>query len=483
MSYWRPMIRKGLYGPPLAALIAAIALAPAFAFPMVSHSGYLFGIAAILVGRALIGTAGTVSAGVVVTIVAPLLDRRAGIPIGEGITRFLLFVAIAFAITYWTERIRRYELASAAGIGELAGREAVLRSILDTGPDAMLTMDARGVVTRFSAAAEKMFGWRPGEVVGHNVSMLMPEPYQGEHDGYIERYLRTGDRQIIGKSREVIGQRKDGSTFPMMLHVGEFRVGESLEFTGFVHDLTALAGAKAQGEELRNQLSHVWRMNSLGEMAAVLAHELNQPLSAISNYMRGARNIVTASETPDEDLITAVDQAGAQALRAGEIIRRMRAMLARDTDARTPQSLRDLIVEMDALVAIMARDSDARVAYELTEGEDIVAVDRIQIQQVIGNLVRNALEAMKDQAIRRVEVVSLRDGDRMVVRIEDSGPGLGDKSPETLFEPLVSTKSQGMGLGLSISRAILADHDGTIWVEESRLGGVAFCFSLPSSAQ
>jgi two-component system sensor kinase FixL len=466
--------------PTAMAITGLLLMPPAFLPHMLSHSSYLFGMAAVLISATRAGAAGALTSGAMVIIAALFIDRRAGIGEAESLIRAVIFLFVAISVAYGARALAIVQASSSKAIGELAQKEAVLRSIFDTGPDAMLVIDSRGIVLNFSLAAERLFGWSPAEVIGHNVSMLMPSPYQREHDGYIGRYLGTGERRIIGKSREVRGLRKDGSHFPMVLHVGEVQLGAERRFTGIVHDLTALNEAHDRTQQLRNQLTHVWRMNSLGEMAAMLAHELNQPLTAISNYVRGARSLVYRMELEDEELLDALEKAGAQAIRAGEIIRRTRAMVAREAGEPQESSLGELISEIELMMGLIARESDVPVRYRLEPGPDVVWVDRIQIQQVVGNLVRNAVEALRGHPERVLQISSEKSSNGWIVRVEDSGPGIPTEIANQLFEPLTSTKHRGMGLGLSICRTIIEHHQGAIWVEKSRLGGAAFCFSLLS---
>jgi two-component system sensor kinase FixL len=182
---------------------------------------------------------------------------------------------------------------------------------------------------------------------------------------------------------------------------------------------------------------------------------------------------------PDDDLLEAVDQAGAQTIRAGEIIRRMRSLISTNNADHRPESLASLISEIDFMVNLLARDAEITVRYRLAEGPDDVMVDRIQIQQVVSNLVRNATEALRDRAVRIVEINTKKLPGGWQVAVEDSGPGIAPDMADKLFYPLASGKKQGMGLGLSVSRAIIEHHHGSLWVEKSRLGGAAFCFNLP----
>lgn len=177
-------------------------------------------------------------------------------------------------------------------VEELNGREAHLRSILATVPDAMVVIDKSGVIQSFSATAERLFGFQPEEVQGRNVSMLMPSPYRQEHDGYLLRYMTTNERRIIGVGRVVVGQRKNGTTFPMELSVGEVLLEGRRQFTGFVRDLSERQEHEKRLHGLQAELLHISRLSTMGEMASALAHELNQPLSAIANYLQGSKRLL-----------------------------------------------------------------------------------------------------------------------------------------------------------------------------------------------
>ena len=177
--------------------------------------------------------------------------------------------------------------SAAISTQDLIAREAHLKSILDTVPDAMIVIDPRGIVQSFSSAAERLFRYTAGEVIGKNIKMLMPQPYRDGHDGYLKRYAETGERRIIGVGRVVVGERKGGSTFPMELSVGEMRSSNKTYFTGFIRDLTERQNTETRLQELQSELVHISRLTAMGEMASTLAHELNQPLSAIANYLKG----------------------------------------------------------------------------------------------------------------------------------------------------------------------------------------------------
>lgn len=362
----------------------------------------------------------------------------------------------------------------------LRTREAHLRSILETVPDAMVVIDEEARIQSFSATAVRLFGYPPEEVIGENVKMLMPAPYREQHDSYMQRYSRTGERRIIGIGRVVVGQRKDGSTFPMELAVGEMRSGGIRYFTGFIRDLTERQQTETRLQELQSELVHMSRFTALGEMASTLAHEINQPLTAITNYLKGCRRILERMEGEAVPMLRdAVNEAGEQALRAGQVIRHLREFVARGESERHIESLPKLIEEASALSLVGAKEQGVRVAFDFDPNAPFVLADRIQIQQVLLNLIRNALEAMQETSHRELKVATrLVDDAHVELSVEDTGPGLAPEVAAQLFQPFVTTKKHGMGVGLSICRTIVEAHGGKIWAESNRGEGTMFRFTL-----
>lgn len=366
----------------------------------------------------------------------------------------------------------------------LEAAEARLRSILQTVPDAMVIIDERGRIESLSKTAENLFGYAAEEVSGRNVSILMPSPYRQQHDGYIERYLATGERRIIGIGRIVVGQRKDGTTFPMHLTVGELRTGERHHFTGFIRDLTDQQMTEERLKELQSEVTHMSRFTALGEMASTLAHEINQPLTAISNYLKGSQRLLERMDGEQVALLRdAVGKAADQALRAGHIIRRLREFVARGESERRIESLPKLIEDASTLALVGARENGIKVTMRLDPQADLVLADRIQIQQVLVNLIRNAIEVMADGGPSRhldIATACVAEG-QVEVTVADTGAGLAPEVARQLFQPFVTTKSKGMGLGLSICRTIVEAHGGKIWVASPPEGGTVFHFTLRSA--
>ena len=363
----------------------------------------------------------------------------------------------------------------------LEAAEARLRSILQTVPDAMIIIDERGRIESISMTAEHLFGYAPEEVSGRNVSLLMPSPYREQHDAYIQRYLSTGERRIIGIGRIVVGQRKDGTTFPMHLTVGELRTGERHHFTGFIRDLTDQQITEERLKELQSEVTHMSRFTALGEMASTLAHEINQPLTAISNYLKGSLRLLDRMDGEQVALLKdAVGKAADQALRAGHIIRRLREFVARGESERQVESLPKLLEDASTLALIGARENGITVTFRLDPRADQVLADRIQIQQVLVNLIRNAIEVMIEGGpARRLDVATTAGPeDQVEVTVGDTGAGLTPEVARHLFQPFVTTKRKGMGLGLSICRTIVEAHGGKIWVTSPPEGGTVFHFTL-----
>lgn len=359
--------------------------------------------------------------------------------------------------------------------------EAHLRSILATVPDAMVVIDERGLMLSFSAAAEKMFGFSEQEVLGENVSMLMPSPDRERHDAYLHKYLETGERKIIGIGRVLTARHRDGYTFPIELAVGEAWVAGRRIFTGFIRDLTERQRTELRLQDLQSELAHVGRVSEVGTLASALAHELNQPLTAVANYCETARDLLAGpldGETVDV-LREALDDAARQSVRAGQIVRRLRDFITHGQTERRVERLSRLINEANALALVGSREHGIEVQVDLDPAAKSVLVDRIQIQQVLVNLIRNAIDAMGGSRERLLGVSTRRDEDGWIrVTVSDTGSGISETVAEQLFQPFVTSKESGMGIGLSICRTIIEAHGGRIWFEPGRRGGTLFHFTL-----
>ncbi|WP_341898269.1 PAS domain S-box protein [Ferrovibrio terrae] len=389
--------------------------------------------------------------------------------IGLGVTAALV---LAFGLSY-RETIR-------------AERQAAerFRAVIDNAHDAIIAIDAQGSVEMFNRAAERIFGYHAHEVIGRNVHMLMPEPYHGEHDGYLRSYIQTGKAKIIGTGREVQALHKSGTVFPIDLSIGEMRSGSNRGFIGVIRDITERHQSERQVRELTAELVHISRLSAMGQLSSSLAHELNQPLTAIMNYAEAARQMVELSGERSlpkvkEFLAKTVEQAE----RAGQIIRRLRSFVEKGPVERSLEELNKVVLDASNLAAIGVRVDGIRMHFDLDDTLPPISIDKIQIQQVVVNLVRNAVEVLHEAQRRELTIRTRSDAGSQEVSVCDTGPGLDPAIAQKLFTPFLTTKKDGMGIGLSISRSIIEAHNGQLWAEANPGGGTIFCFRLPLIAQ
>jgi len=502
--------------------------------------------------------------------------------------------------------------AKTRGAGTRGGRE--FKALLDAAVDAIIVIDHRGTVEEFSLAAERMFGYSADEVIGHNVKLLMPEPFRSAHDGHLERYEQTRVTRIIGIGREIQSRRKDGTVFPCELAVGrvpdvepprfvgfirdltrhkeaaeqlkrseaeltlaqalanlgnyvlhphgdgldyfsaqlyrildvpagttsvtredffqkwvhasdrdrvleafrrldaggtqldiEYQVvlrngrirhlhhiaqavhdqdGRVLKHVGTVHDITDRHHAEDEARQLQERLTHFSRLSTMGEMAAGLAHEINQPLSAIATYAQACQRLLRQDEPDIPDVITALEQVNAQALRAGEVIRRLRNFVKNREVTREWVNCERLLDDLRTLAETDARLHNVRLRIDAERDLPAVHADPIQLQQVVLNLVRNAIDATLECPEDRREIVlmarHMAEG-QVQVTVADQGSGLAAGAERQLFNPFFTTKATGTGLGLAISHSIIRAHGGRLWHTSNGQCGTCFHFTLPAS--
>ena len=477
VSTQNPLIQYGI-------ALVAVAVAWLVRILLIPIAGaeapYLLFVPAVLVAAAFGGLGPGLLATALATALGLLVSTAVASLSTAEILNAIMFALIGAGIAWGGEQLRRSRIQASTSTANALAREAHLQSILDTIPEAMIVIDERGVVQSFSSAAERLFGYTPAEVLGTNVKRLMPSPYRESHDGYLGRYLQTGERRIIGIGRVVVGERKDGSTFPMELAVGEMRSSNQRFFTGFIRDLTERQQTEARLQELQSELVHISRLTAMGEMASTLAHELNQPLSAIANYLKGSRRLLDDNSDEQSAMLRdAMDKAGDQAIRAGQIIRRLRDFVARGESERRVESVKKLVEEASALALVGAKDQGVRVRFQFDPTIDLVLADKVQVQQVLLNLMRNAIEAMQGRKQRDLLISTIPAEDGMIaISVTDTGTGIAPEMASQLFQPFVTTKPQGMSVGLSISRTIVEGHGGQITCEPNPVGGTIFRFTL-----
>ncbi|MEM8811466.1 MAG: PAS domain S-box protein [Pseudomonadota bacterium] len=358
-------------------------------------------------------------------------------------------------------------------------REALLRSIVATAPDAIVTIDDRGTVLSFSPAGETMFGYHHDEIEQRSVNLLMPDSHAAAHDGYIKHYLDTGEARIIGKPRVLSARRKSGAIFPIRLTVGEAQHANGRFFVGFIEDLTRQEETRQRLEAVQAELERTARLSTMGEMTAALAHEINQPLTG------------AISATEAADLILERDGIGeghkvrrqlAQGLgdmqRVAEIVRHIRRFLQTGAPDLRPTSLNDIVREA-SLLAIMGANPEIALTLHLDRGLQPVAIDRVQVQQIVVNLVRNAVDAVAEADEKAITVSTERSDTHVYITVADTGKGIPADIADHIFEPLVTSKPNGLGLGLAIARRLIRAHGGTLTAGETAGGGVVFKVHLP----
>jgi two-component system sensor kinase FixL len=370
---------------------------------------------------------------------------------------------------------------STSGLTVAEDQATRLESMIHAIPDAIITIDERGLISFFSAAAERMFQYKAEEVIGQNVKILMPAPYRVEHDGYLDRYLRTGERRIIGLGRIVVGRRKDGTTFPIELAVGEALAKGRHIFTGLIRDISDRQETERRLHEVQADLIHVSRLSAMGELASALAHELNQPLTAISNYLLAAQQLIQRGPEHAERAIDIIGKSIDQAMRAGQIIRQLRSFVQKGHVERVPAEIGKVVDEASALAFIGLKEKGVRVSVERQDDLPQVPIDRIQIQQVLINLIRNAVDAMEGENRRDLIIRMSADHMEATISIADSGSGIPAGMEDRLFNAFATSKPTGMGVGLSISRTIVEAHGGRLWFEANPSGGTIFHVALPLS--
>jgi len=359
-----------------------------------------------------------------------------------------------------------------------------LQALLDAAVDAIIVIDDRGAITTFNAAAERLFGYAAAEVLGKPVDLLMPEPYHSEHRGYIDRYLSTGEPRIIGVGREVLGRRASGETFPIALSVGEVHGTSCRSFVGIIRDLSAQKAAEMRTRSLEGRLAHVGRFDLMGEMTAGIAHEINQPLSAIATYAQAARRILERDQPAMTMLIDVCRKIDEQALRAGRVIENLRKFI-RKQDVRTESlDVNAVVKDILNLVNADAHAEGIRVTTKYGNNLATVRANEIQLQQVLLNLTRNAVDAMRGTLNKDlgIEIETQRGSDGGVqITVADHGPGVSSHLGEAIFHPFVTTKLEGLGVGLAISRTIVQSCGGTLNYRDNPAGGAVFAVHLPSA--
>ena len=356
---------------------------------------------------------------------------------------------------------------------------AYLASIVESSDDAIIGKTLDGIITSWNKAAERMFGYEATEICGKAVTLLIPPNRFPEEDEILGR-LRRGERIDHFETERV---RKDGRTIAVSLAVSPIRDrgGRIVGASKIARDITEQRATEKQLLELQSELLHAARLGTMGQMAAAITHELNQPLSAINNYLGGIARLLSDFAAP-QNVAVALDKAREQTSRAGEVIRRLRDFAVRGESNLRVENVDEIVEQILKLALVDAKVREVTTHVQLTPGVKKVLADKIQIGQVVLNIARNAIEAMEEYSSERILTIATGTDDlsqEVVVRISDTGPGITPEVKAHLFQPFVTTKDKGMGIGLSICHGIVQSHGGMLSVEPNEPNGTTFVIRLP----
>lgn len=366
--------------------------------------------------------------------------------------------------------------------------ESRFQLVVEAAPNAMVMIDQAGAIVMVNAQAEHDFGYPRNELLGQPVEILVPERFRGHHPGLREAFFASPQARPMGVGRELYGLRKDGSEFPVEIGLNPIETDEGAMVLSAIVDITerkmaetALKDSQTQLQDLHAELLHLSRLSAMGQMAATVTHELNQPLTAIANYLETADLVLGRDgDLPVSRVRDLVGRAAEQALRAGQIIQRWRGIASRTDGAKRIEAIAPLVKEAAELAIIGTKLRGINITIHDGSGDSAIVGDKIQIQQVLLNLLRNAAEATADQERRDIVLLTEAHENDVEISVIDNGPGLPAEVQRKLFQPFVSTKATGMGVGLSICHTIIAAHDGRLWAEPNPDGGTIFRISLPA---
>jgi len=419
---------------------------------------------------------------------APYIRFYAGVPLTvNGETVGTLSVLDPRPRAYDQTLVSRLKLLAEACEAELTERHrtAAMRQALIASADALIDCDAAGLVVGWSEGATRLFGFTAEEALGADVTIIIPPEQQQAHRQGMRRWRESGSARL-GRRLELPARRRDGSDLDIELWMSVSHECGAPRIHANIRDISArrsqardVERAEARSRDLEAQLNQVWRLNSLGEMAATLAHELNQPLGAATTYIHASQHVLHKADAIGRSASQTLDLAKAQLLRAGSIIRRMRELLSHDRRDLQVERVSEMVADLSAVLSLIQSDAGVRLEIIIDEANDYVRAERIQFQQAVINLVRNAAEALAGCPNGLIKVVGRASSvGAFELSVMDNGPGVPPDQLDTIFRPLMTTKTSGMGLGLSVTRTIVERHGGTLDVTRSDLGGAAFTFCL-----
>lgn len=375
----------------------------------------------------------------------------------------------------------REMMGSLVDVTEQTVALAETRAILDAAVDGIIIIDESGIIETVNPAACRLFGYPREALIGHSVNRLMNPGDRARHDGYLARYLVTGEASIIGIGREVIGRTASGEDIPLYLAVSDIRLDGRRRFAGILRNLTEQHATREALASQREKLAHVGRLSTMGEMTASIAHEINQPLTAISMYAQASLKLLEREGSRDK-VRDALEKLNVQSLRAGAVIERIQRFARTQETTKELIGINELVTDLLKLAGSDARMHAIDLNLELAEGLPRLFADPIQIQQVVLNLIRNGIDAMNEIGCRNGHTI--RIATRLVdgwveLSVSDQGPGVADNQVELVFTPFHTTKKEGMGMGLSICRSIISEHGGELRFHNNDGPGACFYFRLP----
>jgi len=360
---------------------------------------------------------------------------------------------------------------------------AAQMAVMDALIEGIIITNDEGRIERCNKASVEMFGYRQDEIIGQNISILMPPADGGAHHTYIDHYLRTGKAKIIGTGRELTARHKDGTIFPIHLAIGEINRDGAVRFIGMIRNLTDNKKAEERTLRMHTDMITASRLTTMGEMAAAIAHEINQPLTAISNYASASERLLAHGTDHLEDVKTALRHIKTQSHRAGDIIRKLRSFVKSESVDLVPTDMNTIIDEIKPLAEVDANANNIAISFDVSTNLPEIIADQLQIQQVLLNLLRNGIDAMRDNAPedRRLELhCYISTPDTVRIDVVDHGHGITEEASKKMFHPFFTTKSTGMGMGLAISHTIIKSHSGALSFSNNLSGGATFSVTLPT---
>lgn len=360
--------------------------------------------------------------------------------------------------------------------------EARFAGVLETASDGIIVVDDKCRVLAFNRSCESLFGYSYHEVIGRDVKMLVPDDVASQDDDQFVTYLKQGASHLIGQGRELIARHRDGTLLPIEVSIGESQTPAGRQFIGILRDIRSRKAAEERVNQLQAQLVHMARVSAINEMGAAIAHELNQPLTAVLLYLQAITRR-TRHEKPlviDEQVATVLQKALKETERAGVIIQKMRKFIERRDPERSATNLKAIIEDAVELVLIGLQETHVEIRRDDADDLPEIYADNVQIQQIVVNLLRNAVEAVRSAETRWIRIATEQAGDDITVTVEDSGPGITEEAFASLFKAFASDKSSGLGLGLAISRSIAQNHGGDLSAERGGVtSGARFVLRLP----